>query len=122
MVRAKENLIGAWSFLIGVILAMIIGLFQKYFALSTSNVIYALLVVLGLIIGLLNVGDRDNMTFLLASLALVIVSGFGQSSLIYVSTIPILGSLNAILAALLVMFVPATIIVALKAVFSIAAS
>lgn len=122
MVKAKENLIGAWAFLVGVILAVILGLFQQYFVSSTSNMIYALLVVLGLIVGLLNVGDRDIMTFLLASLALVIVSGFGQSSLIYVSNIPILGSLNAILASLLVMFVPATIIVALKAVFSIASN
>jgi len=120
MVKAKENLIGAWAFLIGVILAIGLGLSQKYLGVSTSNVPYAILVILGIIVGFLNVGDKDSFTFLLASLALVIVSGFGQSSLIYVSTIPILSSLNAILSALLVMFVPATIIVALKTVFSIA--
>ncbi len=120
MVKAKENLIGAWAFLIGVILAVVVGLSQKYLANSTSNMPYVVLVILGVIVGFLNVGDKDSITFLLASLALVIVSGFGQSSLIYVSNIPILGSLNAILSALLVMFVPATIIVALKTVFSIA--
>ena len=120
MVKSQENLLGAWAFLIGVILAIALGLFQKYLSNAASNLPYAILVVLGIIIGFLNVGDKDSMTFLLASLALVIVSGFGQSALIYVSQIPILGSMSAILSALLVMFVPATIIVALKTVFSIA--
>ncbi len=120
MVKARENLIGAYAFLIGVILAIFVGILQKAIYVSTSSLPYAILVVLGIIVGFLNVGDRDSQTFLLASLALVIVSGFGQSALIYVSNIPILSSLNAILAALLVMFVPATIIVALKTVFSIA--
>lgn len=121
MVRSKENLIGAWAFLIGVILATIIGLFQSYFGTDASNFIYSLLVVLGMIVGLLNVADKDAMTFLLASLALVIVSGIGKEAISFVSNIAaVLGSLGDVLSALLVMFVPATIIVALKAVFAIA--
>ena len=120
MVKSRENLVGAYAFLIGVILAILMGLLQKSVVSSSSNMPYAFLVVLGIIVGSLNIGDKDSITFLIASLALVIVSGFGQSALIYVSTIPILSSLNSILAALLVMFVPATIIVALKTVFSIA--
>lgn len=120
MVKSRENLVGAYAFLIGVIFAIIMGLSQKIFSISYSNSPYAFLVILGMIIGFLNVGDRDSMTFLIASLSLVIVSGFGQSALIYVSNIPFLSSLTAILAALLVMFVPATIIVALKVVFNLA--
>ena len=120
MVKSKENLIGAYSFLIGVILAIITGILQKYMGASASNLPYALLMILGVFVGFSNAGDKDSITFLLASLALVIVSGFGQSTLIYVSTIPILSSLNSILASLLVMLVPATIIVALKTVFSVA--
>lgn len=120
MVKSRENLVGAYAFLIGVIFAVIMGISQKLFAITYSNTPYAFLVVLGIIIGFLNVGDRDSLTFLIASLSLVIVSGFGQSALIYVSNIPFLSSLTAILAALLVMFVPATIIVALKVVFNLA--
>ena len=120
MVKSRENLVGAYAFLIGVIFAIIMGLSQKIFSITYSNSPYAFLVILGMIIGFLNVGDRDSMTFLIASLSLVIVSGFGQSALIYVSNIPFLSSLTAILAALLVMFVPATIIVALKVVFNLA--
>lgn len=120
MVKSRENLVGAYAFLIGVVLAVLLGLLQKSLLASESNLPYAILVLLGVLVGSLNVGDKDSTTFLLASLALVIVSGFGQSALIYLSTIPILSSLNSILNALLVLFVPATIIVALKTVFSIA--
>lgn len=120
MIKSRENLVGAYAFLVGVIFAILMGISQKFLDITYSNIPYAFLMVLGIIIGFLNIGDRDSMTFLIASLSLVIVSGFGQSALIYVSNIPILSSLTAILAALLVMFVPATIIVALKTVFNLA--
>jgi hypothetical protein len=121
MVKSRENLIGAYSFLIGVVLAVAIGIFNKYFAGTTSNVAYVILVVLGIIIGFVNVADKDSITFLLASLALVIVGGLGNNTLIFISNInPILGALSDVMSSLLVLFIPATIIVALKTVFSIA--
>lgn len=120
MVKSRENLLGAYAFLIGVVFAVFMGLFQKLLSVEYSGLPYAFLMVLGIIIGFLNWNDRDSMTFLYASLSLVIVSGFGQNALVFVSNIPILSSLNSVLAALLVMFVPATIIVALKVVFNIA--
>ena len=121
MVRSRENLIGAWVFLIGVVLAVIAGLFQEVLGLSTSNVIYILLVVMGFIIGIANVGDKDSITFLIAALTLIIVSGLGQTPLTFISNLsPILSSMINILTALLVMMIPATVIVALKTVFSVA--
>ncbi len=119
MVKSKENLLGAYAFLTGVVMAVLLGLLQKSLDSSTSNIPYIILAVIGIFIGILNVGDKDTITFLWASVSLVIVSGLGQNSLIYLSTIPIVSSLNAILSALLVLFIPATIIVALKTVFSI---
>lgn len=120
MVKSKENLIGAYAFLIGVILAVLVGILQESLDVAkTSSLPYALLVLLGIAVGFFNFNDKDSFTFLVASLSLVIVSGFGQTALIYVSTVPILSSLSSVLAALMVMFVPATIIVALKTVFSI---
>ena len=116
MAQAKEKMIGAWAFLAGVVLAVIVGLFK-----FTGNWAYIVLVLLGLMIGFLNVGDKDSMTFLLASLALVIVSGMGNNTLIFISNLsPVLESLSSVLSSLLVLFVPATVIVALKTVFSIA--
>jgi len=122
MVKSRENLIGAYAFLVGVILAVILGLFQKSIGTGTaSNFAYALLVFLGILIGYLSVEDRDSSTFLLASLALVIVGGFGNSTLMFISNIsPILDKLLDVLSTLLVMFVPATIVAALKMVFAVA--
>ncbi len=120
MVKSRENLVGAYAFLIGVILAVLVGILQQSLNVAkTSSVPYALLVILGILVGFFNFSDKDSFTFLVASLSLVIVSGFGQTALIYVSSVPILSSLGAVLSALMVMFVPATIIVALKTVFSI---
>ena len=121
MVKSKENLIGAYAFLVGVILATLVGILQQSLDVAkTSSLPYVILVLLGVMVGFFNFNDKDSYTFLLASLSLVIVSGFGQTALIYVATVPILSSLTAVLSALMVMFVPATIIVALKTVFSIA--
>jgi|APSaa5957512576_1039674.scaffolds.fasta_scaffold139286_2 hypothetical protein len=119
MVRSKENLFGAYAFTAGVVLAIIIGLIQTTLGIG-SSIPYIVLVILGLMIGFSRVGDSDSMTFLLASTSLVIVSGMGQSTLVFISNInSVLSSLSSILQALLVMFVPATIAMALKTVFSI---
>ena len=121
MVIAKENLVGAWAFSIGVILAIIAGIFQSYMELPGSSIIYLLLVVAGIIIGFANAGDKNSVTFLLAALALVIVSGQANQTLQFISNLsPVLSSMIKILNALLVMFIPATVIVALKTVFSVA--
>jgi hypothetical protein len=124
-IKSRENVLGAWSFLVGVILAIIIGtstslvsipLLTKY-----SAQLYGILVLLGLIVGFMNVGGKDSQTFLIAGTVLVIVSKFGmesvQGSLIGIG---VGGAVSSIFGALLALFVPATIIVALKTVFSIA--
>lgn len=127
VIRARENSFGAWAFLAGVILSIIIGLSTSSF-LSISKItayspqIYAVLVLLGLIVGFsIKVSGNDSQTFLIAGAILVIVSKFGMDS--------VRGSLIGIgigdtvasgFGALLALFVPATIIVALKTVFSMA--
>lgn len=124
-IKSRENTIGAWSFLIGVILAITIGVATAVISSPQftifSNWIYTLLAVLGIIIGFANVTGKETQTFLIAGVALVIVSKFGMDSL-SVAIIGIEAGKIAvcIFAALLVLFVPATIIVALKTVFSTA--
>jgi hypothetical protein len=111
-----KNVLGAWAFLIGVILAVVIGIL----GVDVSTGSWALiLVVLGLIIGLLNIGGAELKEFLMAGTALVILSWLGGSTLQAV-TISGTAYLKLILDALIVLFVPATIVVALKAVFAIA--
>ncbi|MEN9626649.1 MAG: hypothetical protein RL557_977 [archaeon] len=107
MAKGRGNVIGGWAFLVGVILAIILGLgFGQNFAW--------LLVVIGLIIGLLNIADEEASQFLMSGTILVVVSALGGevlSELAYV---------GGILPALVTLFVPATIVVAIRHVFSLA--
>ena len=101
--------IGSWAFLIGVILAVILGIFD---VVSTGWA--AVLVITGLIVGLLNITDEEIKPFLTAGAILVIVSALGATVM---AAFPI-GA--RVLTAVNMLFVPATIIVALKSVFGLA--
>lgn len=124
---AKENSLGAWAFLIGVILAIIIALVKSFSItafVELNQVFYVILVLMGIIIGSINVRSKDINTFLLAGTVLVIVSKFGLEGFIDRLGGSLLGSQigligQEIFGALLVLFIPAVIIVALKSVFSI---
>ena len=114
------SMVGAWAFLIGVLLAVILGIFSSQLS-SAYNAILGLLVIAGILVGLLNIGSKESSKFLLAALALVIVSYMGDNAISALGAVALIGPiLSDILSALLVLFVPATIIVALKTVFSIA--
>lgn len=125
VIKSKENSLGAWAFLVGVILAVVIGISASLIpipALTTySAQIYGILLILGLVVGFVNVTGKDSQTFMMAGAVLVIVSKFGMESV----TGSLIGigvgeTVASVFAALLVLFVPATIVVALKTVFSIA--
>ena len=105
----KGNLIGSWAFLIGVILAIVLGAIGE-----VSGIMATILVIVGLIVGLLNIADEEASPFLMSGAVLIIAGGLGADQL---SAIPLV---NGILQALLTIFVPATIIVAVKNVFSLA--
>jgi hypothetical protein len=113
MAKEKGKTLGAWAFLIGVIVAVVLGLFVSP-AASYYMYLVILLVIIGLVIGLLNVSGKETQAFLLAGVALVVVSNFGKESFNSVSY------LVNVLNALLILFVPATIVEALKSVFAIA--
>ncbi|VVB83663.1 Uncharacterised protein [uncultured archaeon] len=126
MMKAKENSIGAWAFLIAVVLAVIAGLLTTLIPLSKltgySSFIYFILVILGIVVGAsINTTGRDSQTFLITGAIIVIVSRFGMESVI--SSLIGIGAgdtASSIFAALLALFVPATIIVAIKTVFGMA--
>ena len=108
MAKKSGNLLGAWAFLVGVILAIVFA-----FVPMTTPIAITLF-ALGVLIGLLNIMDKEIQPFLLAAVALVIVSAFGGSALASVRYAP------ELLGNMLLLFVPATIIVALRSVFAIA--
>ena len=111
MAKKKDNQIGAWAFLIGIVIAVLIGLFGN---LGSGAVMPTVLLILGLVIGALNISNSETKEFLLAATVLVIVSNFGASAFM---AIPKLAST---LSALLMLFVPATVIVAIRAIADVA--
>ena len=117
--RNKKSL-GAWSFLIGVILAVVLGIFSPYLSSSAYSVVFTLLVLAGIVVGLLNVATEETSGFLLAALALVIASSLGGVTIAQIAASSVGAIMKSLLDALLILFVPTTIIVALKSVFEIA--
>ncbi|MEK6914702.1 MAG: hypothetical protein AABW83_03565 [Nanoarchaeota archaeon] len=109
MAKKGGNQLGSWAFLVGLIIAVVVGLFGQ---LGAAWLIA--LAVIGLLVGLLNIADSETTPFLMSGVILIIASAFGGDAL---SRVPYAG---AIFDALLVLFVPATVIVAIKNVFTLA--
>ena len=124
--KSRENLLGAWAVLSGVIIAVILGVVVFIYRnqaniADTYNIwIYSLLAIMGLFIGFVSIStdSRESTTFLLATVSLVIVSALGQNNLIVVREVGIL--MVSILNTLLTLLIPATVIVAIKTLFSFA--
>jgi hypothetical protein len=99
--------IGHWSFIIGIILAVLAGLVT----IPSSLLI---LFVLGLIVGLLNISEKESSSFLIAVIALVVIGVAGLQ----------FGGLTVIAGSMLENFLSfvsaAGLIVALKEVISAA--
>ncbi len=106
--KSGMGALGRWSFLVGVLLAVIFGLF------TAGSWLAWLLVVLGLVVGLLNIDEKEVGAFLTAGTVLVLMGYFGGQTLSSVAY------LSAIFNNLLTLFVPATIVVAVKSVMALA--
>ena len=104
----KLDLVGKWAFIIGLVLAAVVGwLFQAQWVIWV-------LAILGVIVGLLNVTREDTERFLLAAIA------FGLSATA-LSTVPVLGlQITNILGYVAAFAAGAMVVVALKALFQTA--
>lgn len=124
-IKARENKFGAYAFLLGVIIAVVAGILGRQ---NTGPLIFLILALIGIIASFF-VPHKDVQTFLIAAVSLVIVSFAGIQGIVLdagirgvsVGFIEVGRLISSILSALIVLFVPATIVVALKSVFSISA-
>ena len=124
-IKSRENLIGAYAFLISIILAVIVGFVTVVLGntQNTTQILTGLLMVLGLVAGYF-VAEKNVQTFLFASVSLVLVSFAGlQGGLLSAAIlgIPNVSRLaTSVLGSLMFIFIPAAVVVALKTVFSLA--
>ena len=106
-----NNVLGSWSFLIGVVLAIILGLgFSGPYQTTMLWIVF----LLGIIVGLLNIQLDEVNSFLTSGTILVLVSFLGIQVGVFEAVAPIISNM---LTGILTLLVPAVIIVALKAVF-----
>ena len=61
-----KSFIGQWGFIIGLAIAVIMGLFD------VGNTWPLVLVILGLLVGLMNVTSKESLGFLVAAIALMV--------------------------------------------------
>jgi hypothetical protein len=108
--------LGEWVFILGVVIAIISGLAFQAMDATSAGYITVVLVILGLVVGFLNIGDKEITNFLIAVIALVAV---GAANL---QDIFIIGPYFAHMVLNIAAFVaPAALVVALKAVYNLAA-
>lgn len=105
--QSSPSDMGEWAFLVGIILAIILGLFPDF----DSEGVSVLFLMLGAIVGVVNITKRESWKFLIAAVALLVVGtgGFQQ--------IPALGNYFEQIFYNITSFVaPAVVIVGLKSV------
>ena len=106
---------GNWAFILGVVLAIILGLFGTYITADVQQGITWLLIILGLIVGFANIGQKETFNFLIAAIALLAVGGAG------LQTLPVVGDyIGPILTNIATFVAPAAVLIALKAIYDLA--
>jgi len=112
MAKRKSKDMGQWAFMLGVILAILTGLVGSLIPAATVAMV---LVVLGVLVGLMNVSGKEVTDFLIAAIALLLTGAAGLDAL------PAIGSfIGPILTNIATFVAPAVVIVALRAVYELA--
>mgnify|MGYP001218188466 FL=1 len=121
-----EQKIGHYSFIGGVILALLLGVLSAFDVSGAYTPwLVFLLVLAGLTVGFLNVTGKENKEFLLVATVLIIAAGMGEASGVLAKLggpdqIIVLGKLaTGIFGQLLAFVIPATIVVALKDIWAL---
>jgi len=117
-VTMKVQSVGSWAFIAGVVLAIILGLFGQMVA-TYKGFIVTILVIIGLIVGLINIGDKETTNFLIAAIALLAANTVTQWT-----SLDVIGNISTYIAGILggiaTFVAPAAVLVALKAIYDMA--
>jgi hypothetical protein len=116
--------IGEAAFLLGILIALIVGIFSS-FLVDLQPTVLGVLAILGLIVGLLNIREKEINTFLIASLALLLPSSALSSVTTNIGNIlpaasVIMTPARGFLDALTVFVSPAAFVLAVKAIYNLA--
>ena len=104
----SSQLIGKWAFIIGLVLAVIAGLVEGFY---TIPYLVLILVILGLIVGFLNIAEKNSTKLLVAIIALM---GVGSMTVLAIPAIDTY--LESILSNFVAFVGAAGLVVAVKSI------
>jgi hypothetical protein len=124
-----DKKMGEWAFIIGVIIAIVVGIaagLAPGALASTLPLLLAVLAILGVIVGFLNISEKELNSFLIAAIALL-VSAKGLEVFNGLATLPQIGTyvsplltmVLGIVGAISIFVAPATVILALKSIYNL---
>ncbi|MCR4369157.1 MAG: hypothetical protein NUV67_04595 [archaeon] len=124
---ASQQQVGSYAFIIGIVIALIAGVLsglgQAGLLSGIEAYIPLLLIILGAIVGFLNIKDKQINEFLIAAIALIALAGTAGGLQIIDQVLSPLGSvLVGIVENVAVFVAPAALIVAVKAIKNMASA
>jgi len=119
---------GELAFLAGILLAFVIGVLSSIIPSGILPVLLAVLFIMGIVVGIVNISEKEVTGFLVATVALLL--SVTSWNMLFATTLAFLGPFGSMIAAwvsgftgALVAFIsPAAFIVAIKAIYSLARS
>ncbi len=102
--------IGFWAFIAGLIVAVVGGIVNP-----ESTAIVVVLIILGLIVGFLNISAKEMLLFLVATIALIVVGRVFEP----LSVLGIGRVLDNILSYVATLMAPAAVIAAIKTLWTV---
>jgi hypothetical protein len=119
MAKGKGNIwgmVGFWAFIVGLVIAVVVGILAALgMATAIMPATIIVLIILGLIVGFLNITAKEILLFLVATIALIVVGGVFAP----LKTFSIGMILDAILALVATLMAPAAIVAAIKALWAV---
>jgi NADH/NAD ratio-sensing transcriptional regulator Rex len=115
-------IVGKVAFVVGVLFAIVGGIWGGV-SIPTNDLVIWVLLVAGILIGLLNVTAKEGATVLAAAVALIILGIWGftpAAAPIADISVKLAENLQGVVCAFALLMAPAAIIVAIKAVISTA--
>ncbi len=104
----KEGSVGKWAFILGIILAVLVG----FVAVPYTALI---LMVLGLIVGFLNVESNETNKYLIAAIALLVIGIGGVQSMATLG-VPVYDWVQSIMSNFIAFVGASALVVAIKAI------
>lgn len=111
----SRSTIGKLAFIVGLIIASVIGLFSQN--IVHNSIVISVVLLLGLIAGLVNISAKETTPFLVASLSLIVVAYTGSRTLDIAGAALVGDFFGNMLKAIMLFVVPASVVVALRAIY-----